>query len=638
MTEPSNDSGGIPPPVGETSDDRFEELLRVIPDVIVALSPEGRVLMCSDAVQRMLDFAPEELIGRFLNDLPVLDPEGLALAREEIGRVLRGERKGAVLIPFRHRDGSQRWIEARSGVVRHPDGSLVIRAVLRDTTERLMAEQRLRAIIDNTNDIIIITDAHGVIMFENAAVERILGFAPGERLGQSILEFAHPDDRAVAAERLASMVTSDASTSLTLRFRHKHGGWRYLETHGRNMLHVPAINGILGVARDITERMRLQERLEAAERLDSIGRLAGGIAHDFNNLLVVVFAAGEYLRQQAGDDQGMKREIDAIVDAAERARQLTSKLLTFARRQVGEPGVVDASASLLASESFLRRLMGEASVLSLEVPDAAVRVPLSPAQFEQVLLNLAANARDAMPEGGDFTIRLTRVPLGPVLAAGLEVRGEMSAVRIAFSDTGNGMPEDVAGRAFEPFYTTKEHGKGTGLGLSLVYGIVRSAGGNIRIASEPGRGTTVEVFLPHLREAVAKPVPPMSAACRGGDETVLVVEDNDEVRRLTMRTLQQAGYRVLEAAGGQRALDLLVAGEHIDLVVTDVVMPQMNGVTVAQEVRKRHAAMPVLFITGYTPEHVLQRQPLDERTALLMKPFKREAFLEHVRQMLDVRA
>lgn len=638
MTEQSNDSGDLHPGHGETSDDRFEELLRVIPDVIVALSPEGRVLMCSDAVRRVLDFTPEELIGRLLDDLPVLDRDGLALAREEIRRVLSGERKGAVLIPFRHRDGSQRWIEARSGVVSHPDGSLVIRAVLRDTTERLMAEQRLRAIIDNTNDIIIIMDAHGVIMFENAAVQPVLGFVPGERVGKSILDFAHPDDRAVAAERLASMVSSDGSTSLTLRFRHKNGSWRYLETHGRNMLHVPAINGILGVARDITERMRLQERLEAAERLDSIGRLAGGIAHDFNNLLVVVFAAGEHLRQQAHDNQGMTREVDAIVDAAERARQLTSKLLTFARRQVGEPGVVDAAASLLASESFLRRLMGEASVLALEVPDAAVRVPLSPAQFEQVLLNLAANARDAMPEGGDFTIRLTRVPLSSVLAEGLDVKGEMSAVRIAFSDTGNGMPEDVASRVFEPFYTTKDYGKGTGLGLSLVFGIVRSAGGDVRIASEPGLGTTVEVLLPHVRDAAVKPAPVMPPALRGGDETVLVVEDNDDVRRLTIRTLQQAGYRVLEAAGGQRALDLVAAGEHIDLVVTDVVMPQINGVTVAQEVRKHHAAMPVLFITGYTPEHVLQRQPLDERTALLMKPFKRDAFLGHVRQMLDIGA
>lgn len=621
---------------GETADDRFEELLRVIPDVIVAISPEGRILMCSHAVRRVLDYSPQELIGRTLQEVPVLDAEGLALATDEIRRVLKGERNGAVLIPFRHRDGSRRWIEARSGVVQHPDGSLVIRAVLRDTTERLVAEQRLRAIVDNTNDIIIVMDAHGVIVFENAAVERVLGFVPGERVGQSILDFAHPDDRAIAAERLASMVASDGSASLTLRFRHKNGGWRYLETHGRNMLHVPAINGILGVARDLTERMRLQERLEAAERLDSIGRLAGGIAHDFNNLLVVMFAAAEEMRRLAGGVQGIEREIDAVVDAAERARQLTSKLLTFARRQIGETGVVDAAGSLLASESFLRRLMGEASTLSLEVPNVVVRVPLSPAQFEQVLLNLAANARDAMPEGGDFAIRLALVELGPVVESGIEVSGETSAVRIAFADTGNGMPEDVAGRAFEPFYTTKDHGKGTGLGLSMVYGIVRGAGGDVRITSETGRGTTVEVFLPLLAAAAAKPVPAAPAALRGGDETVLVVEDNDDVRRLTMRTLQQAGYRVLEASGGQRALDLVEGGAHIDLVVTDVIMPIMNGVTVAQEVRKRHATMPVLFITGYTPEHVLQRQPLDERTALLTKPFKREAFLDHVRQMLDV--
>lgn len=198
------------------------------------------------------------------------------------------------------------------------------------------------------------------------------------------------------------------------------------------------------------------------------------------------------------------------------------------------------------------------------------------------------------------------------------------------------MGQDVVGRAFEPFYTTKDHGKGTGLGLSMVYGIVRGAGGDIRIKSEIGQGTTVDIFLPMVTEAAVKPPASMPATLRGGHETVLVVEDNDDVRRLTMRTLQQAGYRVLEASGGARALELVATSERVDMVVTDVVMPQMNGVTLAQEVRSRHAAMPVLFITGYTPEHVLQRQTLDERTALLTKPFKREAFLDQVRQLLDV--
>jgi len=627
------------PSAGDTralrSDAWFEEIMRVLPDVIVAVSPQGDVLMCSEAVRRVLGYAPEELIGLNLRDLPALDAEGRALVAAEMSRVLRGERQGAVLISFLHRDGSRRWLEARSAIVQHPDGRPVIQAILRDTTERLLAEQRLRAIIDNTNDIIIIMDARGVILFENAAVERVLGYGPGERVGRSILEFAHPDDRPAAAERLATLTSADASVALTLRFRHKNGTWRDLETHGRNMLQVPAINGILGVARDITERLRLQERLEAVERLDSIGRLAGGIAHDFNNLLAVVFAAAEQLRESDRADVRSDREIDVIVEAAERARQLTSKLLTFARRQFGEAGIVDAAASLVASERFLRRLMGEASTLTIDVPDRAVRVPLSPAQFEQVLLNLAANARDAMPEGGAFAIRLSCLASTDTPPAGLGMGGDTPIAQLTVSDTGSGMPPEVAGRVFEPFYTTKEQGKGTGLGLSMVYGLVRGAKGDIRIASEPGRGTTVEVFLPMLPPVQAAPTPPAPSVLRGGSETVLVVEDNDDVRRLTMRTLQQAGYRVLEASGGQDALALLAAGERIDLVVTDVIMPQMNGVTVAQEVRKRHAAMPVLFITGYTPEHVLQRQALDERTGLLTKPFKREAFLGHVRQMLD---
>ncbi|MGE0816960.1 MAG: PAS domain S-box protein, partial [Vicinamibacterales bacterium] len=524
------------------SDAWFEEIMRVLPDVIVAVSPQGDVLMCSEAVRRVLGYAPEELIGLNLRDLPALDAEGRALVAAEMSRVLRGERQGAVLISFLHRDGSRRWLEARSAIVQHPDGRPVIQAILRDTTERLLAEQRLRAIIDNTNDIIIIMDAQGVILFENAAVERVLGYGPGERVGRSILEFAHPDDRPAAAERLATLASADASVALTLRFRHKNGTWRDLETHGRNMLQVPAIHGILGVARDITERLRLQERLEAVERLDSIGRLAGGIAHDFNNLLAVVFAAAEHLRESDRADVRSDREIDVIVEAAERARQLTSKLLTFARRQFGEPGVVDAAASLVASERFLRRLMGEASTLTIDVPDRAVRVPLSPAQFEQVLLNLAANARDAMPEGGAFAIRLSCLASTDTPPAALGMGGDTPIAQLTVSDTGSGMSPEVAGRVFEPFYTTKEQGKGTGLGLSMVYGLVRGAKGDIRIASEPGRGTTVEVFLPMLPPVQAAPTPPAPSVLRGGSETVLVVEDNDDVRRLTMRTLQQAGY------------------------------------------------------------------------------------------------
>ncbi len=505
------------------------------------------------------------------------------------------------------------------------------------TNESIDSEQLLRAIVDHTNEIIVITDANGVITFENSSVERVLGFVPGERVGRSVFEHAHPDDLPAALERLAAMTTPGATASLTMRFRHKDGTWRYLEAQGRSMLDVPAINGVLCVARDVTERIHLQERLESAERLDSIGRLAGGMAHDFNNLIAVILASAEQLRRRALDDDARAREVDFIVDAADRARELTSKLLTFARRETADPGMVDAPASVLAAEGFLRRLIGESCALSIEMPHSALHVPVSPAQFEQVLMNLAANARDAMPEGGVFTIRLAVWEGAAVRESGFEVAGAGLVVRVAFADTGIGMSKDVAGRVLEPFYTTKKRGKGTGLGLSTVYGIIRGAGGDLRITSAPGRGTMVEVFLPLLGSGGGvTPVPPTPATLRGGNETILIVEDDDDVRLLTTRTLKQMGYRILEASRGHQALDLLASDQTVNLVVTDVIMPQMNGVTLSQEIRKRHPSMPVLFVTGYTPEHVLQRQTLDARTLLLTKPFKREVLLRHVRQMLDI--
>ncbi len=629
----SSDRASVPSgPAGSPVD----ELLAVIPDIVVTVTADGRLSECSAASTRLLGYAPDELIGRRFEELSVFDAEGVATALRELHLVLNGQRSGAIMIPMQHRDGSRRWFEVRSAVVRRADGTTVVRAILRDTTERLMVEQRLRAIIDHTNDIIMVMDADGTIRFENQAVELILGYTPGERIGRSILELVHPDDVSTVIERLGQLREPDQTASLIARFRHKNGSWRYVEASGRNMTHVPAIGGVLGVGRDITERMRLQERLESAERLDSIGRLAGGIAHDFNNLLAVVLASAEDLRQGSRSPSETGHGLSLIVDAAERARDLTSKLLTFARRQPMESDArVEASRSLMNAQALLGRLVGAGCALQFEVSGSRLMVPLAPPQFEQLLLNLAANARDAMPDGGTLRISLGPIDTRSLRDAGLSVGGA-TAARLAFRDSGVGMTPEVVAKAFEPFYSTKEHGKGTGLGLSVVYGIVRSCGGDVRITSDSGLGTLIELFLPLTEDRRNASAPIAPAAVRGGDETVLVVEDNDDVRNLTTRTLSQVGYRVLEASGGQQALALIADGQVIDLVVADVVMPQMNGVAMAQEIRRRKEQMPVLFITGYTPEHVLDRQPLDERTSLLTKPFKRDTFLQHVRAMLDV--
>lgn len=626
----------LPPP--GSSDARLEELLAVIPDIVVTLSPDGRLLSCNAASTALLGYAPHELVGRRLPDLPTLDADGLAVADRELRNRFEGGVTGPVLVPMRHRDGSRRWFEVRSGIGRERDGGTVLWAVLRDTTERLRAEQRLRAIVDATHDLIFIVDPEGLIRFENAAVSQTLGSVPGGRVGRNILSAVHPDDLSMARDRLARLQAAGATTSLTVRMRHENGSWRHFETHGHNMMHVPAIGGILGVGRDVTDRMRLQERLEAVERLDSIGRLAGGIAHDFNNLLAVILASAEDLRPMPADRREAEHGVSLIIGAAERARELTSKLLTFARRQPSQPGaVVDVVAAVRAAESLLRRLLGAGCTLDIETTARRAMVGISAAQLEQVLLNLAANSRDAMPEGGSLRI-VVEVAEGAALQAydvALQTTG--AVVRLAFRDSGTGMTQEMVAKAFEPFYSTKEHGKGTGLGLSMVYGIARAGGGDVRISSEPGRGTEVDVLLPMVSTERLPAAPPgVAAPVRGGGETVLVVEDNEDVRVLAIRTLSQVGYQVVPAASGAEALALMTAtGSPVRLVVTDVIMPGMTGVTMAQEIRKQHADMPVLFITGYTPDHVLERQSLDERTALLTKPFKRDVLLQRVREMLD---
>ena len=612
----------------------LDTFLDAIGEMVAALDTDERVVSCSEAVRPLLGYAPEELVGLTLGELPILGPEGLALIREATPRILQGERIGALQIPFVRRDGTPCVLEGRGIAVTGADGRPLIQAILRDATERRRAEERLQAIFDATNDIIVIMGLDGVVQFENSAVERVLGFVPGERVGHNLLDYAHPADVANAVECLKGIMAAGAETALTCRFRHKDGSWRYLETWGSNMAHVPAIGGVLGVARDVTERMRLQERLEAAERLDSIGRLAGGIAHDFNNILLVIMGAAEHLGDR-GDLAG-DRDVHAILDAADRARQLTGKLLTFARAKGSEASVVDANWVLRGAEAFLRRLLGEACTLRIRGAEAPAFVPMAAGQFEQVLLNLAANARDAMPDGGTVTIASTLLDARAAAGTRAMLPAGDGAVCIRFTDTGVGMAPAVAARVFEPFYTTKDVDKGTGLGLSQVYGMVRAANGDIRVVSDVGQGTTFEIYLP-----LAGPVVPVRQdaglpAAQATGETVLVVEDNDDVRRLTVRTLQRAGYQVVEASSGRQALGLLSANVlRVDLLVSDVVMPQMHGATVAQEARRLVPGLPVLFVTGYTPDHLLSRQALDDRTAVLGKPYVREDLLREVRRLLD---
>jgi PAS domain S-box-containing protein len=554
-------------------------------------------------------------------------------AREAIQRMMQGTN---LLTEMRARraDGAEFVVEVSGARVDGPDGPAFIGSFI-DISERVQAEQQLRvqrertrAIVESTLDIVVILDREGHIVFENAAVERVLGFTPGERLGQSIMDHAHPDDVAAGGTSLGQLLTHPAALArVTMRFRHKDGSWRWLETVGRNMCDEPAIGGILGVGRDITEQLEIKSRLEATERLETVGRLAGGVAHDFNNLLTAIMGNADLAREleQTEDTQ---RHLDGILQAAEQARQLTQKLLGFARREHTQPVVVDLRTRLRDVHQLLLRLLTENIQLETDAGTDALPVLIDPVQFEQILLNLAANARDAMPDGGTLRITAERVHLGRVDPALMGAMRPGPAVRVLAVDTGHGMPASVVARVFEPFFSTKAPGRGTGLGLSTVYGSVVQAGGAIRVLQTGAAGTTFEIVFP-LSDA---PAPALERTLESSfvppDGLVLIAEDDGAVRALMHEVLTQAGCRVIMATDGAAAITLAEEhGDAIALLVTDVVMPRVGGQELAVQFRRMNPDGRILFVTGYSSDPSLAQLAKTLHAGILLKPFHVDALL-----------
>jgi signal transduction histidine kinase len=395
---------------------------------------------------------------------------------------------------------------------------------------------------------------------------------------------------------------------------------------------------VLAHAEDTTERRRLEEQLRQVQKMDAVGRLAGGVAHDFNNLLTVITSYSELALLGMGDDDPHRGDVVAIRDAAFRAASLTRQLLTFSRRQVVRPAALDLNAVVDGIAPMLRRLIGAEVEIVRKAARPLGRVSADRGQVEQVLINLAVNARDAMPGGGTLTLTTADVELDEQYAALHPPASAGAHVMLAVSDTGHGMDETVRARVFEPFFTTKEVGQGTGLGLSTVYGIVRQSGGHIAIYSEPGHGTTVKVYLPRVTAAEAAPaeLPAAAPALVGGAETVLLVEDDEAVRELARGVLARSGYAVVEARDGRDAVR--VAGEalgRVDLLVTDVVMPGLGGRALFAELAARRPGLRVLYMSGYTDDDVLRRGLLDPGMAFLEKPFTATGLARAVRAVLD---
>jgi signal transduction histidine kinase/ActR/RegA family two-component response regulator len=400
-------------------------------------------------------------------------------------------------------------------------------------------------------------------------------------------------------------------------------------------VYCPARNHFVAVFDNVTERRKLEEQLRQSQKMEAVGRLAGGIAHDFNNLLLVINGYSEILLHHIGEKSSLRKDVEAIRQAGDRAASLTRQLLAFSRRQVLQPKMLDLNGLVADMGTMLRRLIGEDVEFRAVLGRELGIVKADPGQVEQVILNLVVNARDAMPGGGRLTVETANVFLDGDFASKHSYAAIGPHVLLAVSDTGVGMSEDTQARLFEPFFTTKEKGKGTGLGLSTVYGIVHQSQGYIRVDSEVGKGTTVKIYLPRVEGAVEAFSPVLPEAPKGS-ETVLVVEDESSVRELIVRVLSEKGYRMLCAAEGNEGLR--IAGNHrepIDLLLTDMVMPRMGGRELANRLEAAMPGLKVLFMSGYTEDAVSHRGVLQVGLSFLQKPFTSDALVRKVRETLD---
>jgi PAS domain S-box-containing protein len=522
------------------------------------------------------------------------------------------------------------------------DGAKTIISSVRDTSERKEAEEEYRNIFEGAPVGIIRTSSGGKILTANPALARMLGYESAEELVSTISDathqlWLHADER---ARFIAIMEEHGSGREFECRLKRKDGTalWVSIEGRkvcggdGRTLYYDGFVDDVTEHKRVQAEKAKLEEQLRQAQKLESVGRLAGGVAHDFNNLLTVINGYSNTVLKLLQDNDPLKPYVEEIGNAGERAAGLTRQLLTFSRKQVIEPKVMDLNDIIRESTPMLQRLIGEDIALTTDLEPCPGRVMADPDQIHQVIMNLAVNARDAMPDGGRLEIETRNVAL--------DAENNVAApagryVLVAVTDNGHGMDDATRERVFEPFFTTKETGKGTGLGLATVYGIIRQGGGWIDVSSRPGVGTSFKMYLPRVdaRAQSAKRGP--SAATEKGTGTILVVEDQQAVRKYTRSVLKRYGYDVIEACDGDEATTKAAQYDgEIRLLVTDVIMPGMNGKQLSERLRKVRPNLKVLFISGYTADIIAERGVLDRSVAFLHKPFGPEDLAAKVREVL----
>ena len=510
----------------------------------------------------------------------------------------------------------------------------------RTQAELQRSEVYFRKLTENALDLITILNVDGTIRYESRSIQQVLGFTPEEYTGKNAFSFVHPDDLPMVSQSFAEALKRQGNTEiLVFRFRHRDGTYRILEGMGLNLLADPDVEGIVFNSRDVTERKRLEEQFLQAQKVQAIGQLAAGVAHDFNNILTAILGYSDMALMRLTPEDQLYGHMTGVKQAAFRAAALTRQLLAFGRKQMLQPRVLNLNTSISEMEKMLRRILGADITLICNHFANLGRVRTDPSQIEQVILNLAVNARDAMPKGGRLTIETANVVLDEEYA---RLRKEVTPgdyVMLAVSDNGSGMTSEVKNRLFEPFFTTKELGKGTGLGLATCHGIIKQSGGHIAVYSELGEGTTFKVYLPLVDgpEEEVETTNVRTAPAPRGNQTALLVEDEPMLRELTVTYLTSLGYEVLSAGNGRQALNLLHASgnKKIDILISDVIMPEMGGKDLAQFVQGMSPKTKVLFCSGYTEDAVNLRGTMGNGTAFIPKPYTIDALALKVRELLD---
>jgi len=604
---------------------------------------DGKLLECNPAFANMLGYAREELRGIPMSEL-------YFGGDEERNQWILELRSAGPPMPrearFRRKDGSSLWVVQNANLERQPNGSELLEGTLVDITERKLTNLAIEDWKRRYDDAVL---ASGQIIYESdpesshvtlgGCVREILGYSAEELSGdaRSWLGLIHAEDRAHYLEKLRSAVTTSETVEFEYRVRRRDNGYRTLWEQGRAVLDVTGrVIRVVGFISDITERRSLEAQFRQAQKMEAVGRLAGGVAHDFNNLLTIISGYSAMQSERTDPSDPVHHEAEQIKAAADRAAALTQQLLAFSRQQVLQPRRVNLNDIVRNLDRMLRRLIGEdIEVLTVLAPNLGT-VKVDPGQVDQVLVNLVVNARDAMPEGGKLTIQTENVELDESYSKRREYISPGRYVLLAVSDSGIGMGPETQARLFEPFFTTKEPGKGTGLGLSMVYGIVKQSGGSIEVYSELNHGTTIKIYLPRVDAAVEEVTSKgASSDGRHGSERILLVEDDVPLRKLVVDILAARGYLV-ETVEKPEELDIVMQRTpECALLLTDVILPRLNGPELAKRVAQRWPEIKVLYMSGYTTNAIVHHGVLHEGLFFLQKPFTPTALAAKVREVLD---